>query len=150
VLAHPWPVHLKSSEDWLFFYELLKVAKFAAVTEPTAIYRLHQDSLTHRNWRELMQTAQVVADAIAKDFAGLERFKLQGRVSARILASAAIAARNEGTTEHLGLIARSIAAWPFPSPDEGRKTSQRYKLAAKMFQQSASRWAAFGAVQTSS
>jgi glycosyltransferase involved in cell wall biosynthesis len=140
-VAHPWPAHLKSSVDWFFFYSLLKVARFAAVAEPTAIYRRHHDSLTHRNWRSVMRNAQMVADMIRGDFHGWERMILHWQVSSRILANAAIAARDSGSPEYLGLIARSIVMWPLPNPVH----LGRHKLFVKMFQQTATRWVANGA-----
>ena len=130
-LKHPWDVSLRSSVDWWFFYELSKVAEFAVVPGSTAVYRMHSESLTQRDWRSVLHYAQRVAAKIQEDFSGFERWMLKRRVDCRLLSSAAISARTQESRESLPLITRSIVTWPFPDV-----WPARYKLFLKMLYQS--------------
>ncbi|HEY5331539.1 MAG TPA: glycosyltransferase [Acidobacteriaceae bacterium] len=130
-LQHPWDVSLRSSVDWWFFYELSKVAEFAVVPDSTAFYRIHSESLTHRDWRSVLHYAQRVAAKIQEDFSGFERWMLKRRVDCRLFSSAAISARTQESRESLPLITRSIVSWPFPDV-----WPSRYKLLLAMLYRS--------------
>jgi len=131
LLRHPWTTSFRSSEDWWYFYRLSKEVEFAAIEEPTVVYRLHSESLTHRDWRSVLGYAQQVSEKIQEDFQGLERINLKRKVDRRLFANAAIAAREQGSSGYLGLIIRSLVSWPFPDI-----WPARYKLFAKMLIQS--------------
>ena len=128
---HPWDVSLRSSVDWWFFYELSKVAGFAVVPDSTAVFRIHAESLTHRDWRSVLHYAQTVAARIQEDLSGFERWKLKRRVDCGLFGSAAIAARKKDPRESLPLITRSIVSWPFPDV-----WPSRYKLFLNMLYRS--------------
>src|SRR5665213_2546106 len=130
-LQHPWDVSLRSSVDWWFFYELSKVAEFAVVPDSTAIYRIHSESLTHRDWKSVLHYAQTVAARIQEDLSGFERWMLKRRVDCRLFSSAAISARTQESRESLPLITRSIVTWPFPDV-----WPARYKLFLNMLYRS--------------
>ncbi len=130
MLEHPWPTDFKSSEDWASFYRLSRAATFVALEAPTITYRLHPDSLTHRNWQDVLHYAQAVAAEIQGDLTGLNRMILRRKVNSRLFASAAIAARQHRSPEYLGYITRSLLSWPFPDV-----WPARYKLWLKMLQQ---------------
>ena len=121
--SHPWSTEFRSSEDWWLFYRLSRQANFAAIEQPTVVHRLHDKSLTHRDWRSVLHYAQRVAARIQEDFSGFERIRLKRKVDARLLASAALAARSESPRTSLGYITGSLLAWPFPG-----LISSRYKL----------------------
>ena len=130
LLRHPWSTMFRSSEDWWLFYRLSRDLVFAAVETPTTFYRLHDESLTQRDWRSVLMHAQLVAAEIQQDFAGFERFRLKRMVDSRLLASAALAARRQQSPESLRFITRSLLAWPFPNV---RPT--RYQVFLKMLVQ---------------
>ena len=71
----------------------------------------------------MLHYAQRVAARIQEDFSGFERIRLKRKVDARLLASAALAARSESPRTSLGYITGSLLAWPFPG-----LISSRYKL----------------------
>jgi glycosyltransferase involved in cell wall biosynthesis len=131
LLAHPWDTALKSSEDWLLFYQLSRQTTFLAIEDPTAVYRLHPDSLTHRDYGAVLHFAQIVSRTIQTDLSGSEREVLRRKVDSRLLASAAIAAREQGSGAFLRLITKSLLTWPLPSV-----WPARYKLFLKMLTQS--------------
>lgn len=133
-LQHPWDVSLRSSVDWWFFYQLSKVTEFAVIPGSTAIYRVHSESLTHRDWRSVLHYAQTVAIRIQEDLRGFARWKLKRRVDCRLLGSAAISARTKDSRESLPLITRSIVSWPFPDV-----WPSRYKLFLHMLYRSLQR-----------
>ncbi len=130
LLQHPWTISFRSSEDWWFFYRLSTETAFVAIEEPTAVYRLHPESLTHRDWRAVLTFAQQISHNIQEDFRGIERIKLKRRVASRLLANAAIAAREQESSGYLPLIIRSLVSWPFTDV-----WPARYKLFAKMLLQ---------------
>lgn len=130
MLRYPWSTFFRSSEDWWLFYQLSKAAKFAGIEEPTTFYRLHDESLTHRDWRSVLKYALLVAAEIQRDFTGIERARLKRTVHGRLLASAALAAREQGSAGSLGLITRSLLAWPFPGIPMAR-----HKVFLKMLMQ---------------
>jgi len=113
-LQHPWDVSLRSSVDWWFFYQLSKVTEFAVIPGTTAIYRVHAESLTHKDWRSVLHYAQTVAARIQADLSGFARWKLKRRVDCRLYGSAAISARTKDSQESLPLLTRSLISWPFP------------------------------------
>ncbi|MBV8206887.1 MAG: glycosyltransferase [Acidobacteria bacterium] len=126
-LQHPWPTQFKSSEDWYYFYKLSRATRFACIPEPSIYYRMHAQSLTHRDYRAVLRYAREVSRAIQADFSGLEKLVMRGKVDARLLASAAIAARDQGSRECLRHICASLLSWPFPSV-----APTRYRLFVKM------------------
>jgi glycosyltransferase involved in cell wall biosynthesis len=112
--AQPWSNEYGSSEDWELLYRLSKVCEFGYIEEPTAYYRQHPESLSTRNWRSVLENARKVSAKIQLDASGFEAVKLKRIVEARLLFNAAIASRDTGSTEYLGNILRSLAAWPLP------------------------------------
>lgn len=130
MLQNSWSTKLGSSEDWWLFYRISRNTKFASVEKPTTVYRIHNKSLTHRDWRSVLKYAQMVSAWIQNDFTGIERISLKRVVDGRLLMNAAIAAREQGSHESFRLISRSLLAWPFPI---GR--SSRYKIFLKLLMQ---------------
>ncbi|HEY4010049.1 MAG TPA: glycosyltransferase family 2 protein [Acidobacteriaceae bacterium] len=115
LLENPFRVPFQSSEDWWLFYSLSKQTEFAFLPQPTVVYRVHPASLTHTNWRNVLEKASRVAAAIQEDFTGFRRWKLRHQVNSRLFANAAIAAREQGSAESLRYIMRSLMTWPPPS-----------------------------------
>lgn len=128
MLKEPWNVKLNSSTDWNMFYRLSKLCDFACVKEPLSVYRRHNASLTNRNWRSVLHNARKVAREIRQDQPFLKRRLLHAKVHSRLSFSAAISAREQGSSEYFKYIAHSLITWPFPEPG-------RYKLFARMFVQ---------------
>ena len=118
---------LSSSEDWDLFYRLSKRGTFGVIDDPLICYRSHPASVTHGNWSSILAAAQTVSKRIQADFSGLERLTMKRRVDGRLYANAAIAARDQGSSEALLYVARSIRAWPFPGVTRGR-----HRLLAKL------------------
>lgn len=130
MLQNTWSTKLRSSEDWWLFYGFSRTAEFASVENPTTIYRVHNESLTHRDWQSVLQYAQMVSARIQNDFTGIERISLKRMIDGRLLMNAAIAAREQGSHESFRLISKSLLAWPFPIG-----CSSRYKMFLKMLMQ---------------
>jgi glycosyltransferase involved in cell wall biosynthesis len=128
LIDHPWPESFKSSEDWLLFYRLSRKIRFAAITEPTAVYRQHSESLTSvKNWKAVLHYAQMVSREIQNDFTGVRRMQLHRKLESRLFASAGRAAREQGSPEYLRYIVKSLISWPFPN-----FWPARYKIFLKM------------------
>lgn len=130
LIEHPWSDSFKSSEDWWLFYCLSRITKFAAIVEPTAVYRLHAESLTSRDWKSVLHYAEMVSRNIQNDFTGLHKMLLRSKVNSRLFASAGIAAREQGSPEFLRYIIKSLISWPFPN-----FWPARYKIFLKMLMQ---------------
>jgi hypothetical protein len=130
LIEHPWPDSFKSSEDWWLFYRLSRVTNFAAIEEPTAVYRQHSQSLTSVDWKSVLHYAEMVSRDIQNDFTGLKKTVLRRKVNARLFASASIAAREQGSPEFLPYIIRSLISWPFTDI-----WPTRYKIFLKMLTQ---------------
>jgi glycosyltransferase involved in cell wall biosynthesis len=126
----PWNTSFRSSEDWGYFYRFSRTHVIACVAEPTTYYRVHNLSLSNRDFRVILKEAEVVAAAIQRDFHGTHKLILKARVNARLQANAAIAARRQGSDEFFSYICRSLLSWPFPDVK-----SNRYKLFVAMLLQ---------------
>lgn len=135
--SYPWSTDFRSSEDWWLFYRLSRHARFSAIEASTSFYRQHDESLTQRDWRPVLKYASLVAARIQQDFTGIGRLRLKRMVDGRLLASAAVAAREQGSRESLRLVIRSLIAWPFPNI-----RPPRYKALPRMLVQCLSRQAA--------
>jgi glycosyltransferase involved in cell wall biosynthesis len=121
---------LESSVDWWFFYQLSRIAKFAAVHEPTAVYRVSPLSLCNRNWKSVLRYAEIVSRRIQNDFTGLDKMLLRRKANAKLLANAALSAREQGSPECLRCIIKSLISWPLPN-----FWPARYKIFLKMLMQ---------------
>jgi glycosyltransferase involved in cell wall biosynthesis len=121
---------LESSVDWWFFYCLSRIARFAAVPEPTAVYRASPLSLCNRNWKSVLRNAEIVSRRIQSDFTGLDKLLLRRKSNAKLLANAALSAREQGSPECLHLIVKSLISWPLP-----RFGPARYRIFLKMLAQ---------------
>jgi glycosyltransferase involved in cell wall biosynthesis len=130
LLEHPFDESLASSEDWWLFYSLSRVAKFAAIAESTAVYRVYPQSLNNRNWQEVLHHAQIVAQRIQNDYTGIHKISLRHKTNSRLLASASLSQREQGSPEYLRYIIQSILSWPFPN-----FWPARYKIFLKMLTQ---------------
>jgi glycosyltransferase involved in cell wall biosynthesis len=137
LMEHPWPDSFKSSEDWWLFYRLSRITTFAAIEEPTAIYRLHLESLNNREWKLMLHYAEMVAQDIQTDFTGYHKLLLCRRVNSRLFASAALSARKQGSPEFLRYIVKSLVSWPFPD-----FRPARYKICLMMLIQKIEGWRA--------
>jgi glycosyltransferase involved in cell wall biosynthesis len=137
LIEHSWSDLFKSSEDWWLFYCLSRITKFATIVEPTAVYRRHPESLTSKDWMAVLHYAEMVAQDIQSDFTGYHKLLLRRRVNSRLFASAALAARTQGSPEFLRYIVRSLVSWPFPD-----LRPARYKIFLKMLFQKISGWRA--------
>jgi glycosyltransferase involved in cell wall biosynthesis len=130
LIEYPWHESFKSSEDWWLFYRLSRVTNLAAVAEPTAVYRLHAESLTSRDWKSVLHYAEMVSRSIQNDFTGSHKMLLRRKVNSRLFASAGIAAREQGSPEFLRYIVKSLISWPLPN-----FWPARYKIFMKMIVQ---------------
>lgn len=130
LIENPWPESFQSSVDWWLFYRLSRVTNFAAIAEPTAVYRIHPKSLTSRDWESVLRNGEMVSQEIQKDFALPRKMLLGSRVKSRLLAHAAISAREQGSPEFLKYIVKSLISWPFPDI-----WPARYKIFLKMLTQ---------------
>jgi glycosyltransferase involved in cell wall biosynthesis len=130
LLEHPFDETLKNSEDWWLLYVLSRHAKLAAIAGPTAIYRISPESLSNRNWKALLQNAEIVAQRIQNDFTGLQKILLRHKVNARLFANAALSMREQGSPEFLRYIIKSLISWPFPD-----LWPARYKIFLRMLMQ---------------
>jgi glycosyltransferase involved in cell wall biosynthesis len=137
LIENPWPESLRSSEDWWLFYRLSHIAGFAAIAEPTVAYRIHPESLTSRNWKDVLHYAELVAQEIQNDFTGVHKFVLHRKVNSRLFANASLSQRDQGSPEYLRYIVKSLIAWPFCDYGPGR-----YKLFMKMIIQKINSWMA--------
>jgi hypothetical protein len=85
----------------------------------------------------VLHYAEMVAQDIQSDFTGYHKLLLRRRVNSRLFASAALAARTQGSPEFLRYIVRSLVSWPFPD-----LRPARYKIFLKMLFQKISGWRA--------
>jgi hypothetical protein len=130
LIEHPWSESFKSSEDWRLFYRLSRITTFAAIADPTAVYRLHAESLTNRDWEAVLHYAEIVAREIQNDFTGFRKFFLRRKANSRLFASAGVAAREQSSPEFLRYIVKSLISYPFPD-----FWPNRYKILLKMLAQ---------------
>jgi len=129
-LQHPFDESLVSSEEWWFFYSLLRVTGFAAITEPKVIYRVSPNSLSNRDWKGVLYHAELVSRRILSDFTGPHKLLLGLRVNAKLLANASLSQREQGAPEYLSYMIKSLIYWPFPD-----FRLKRYKILLKMLLQ---------------
>lgn len=127
VLEHAFDETLKSSEEWWFFYSLSRITDFGVIADPTAVYRLSQESLSNRDWKSVLHYADIVSQRILHDFTGFHKMLLRRKVNSRLFASAALSARVHGSPEFLSYIVKSLVSWPIPD-----FWSARYKIFLKM------------------
>jgi len=106
---------LQSSVDWWFFYRLSRIAKFAAIPEPTAVYRSSPESLCNRNWKAVLHNAEIVSRRIQDDYTGVYKTVLRRKADAKLFANAAISARAQQAPEFLHYILKSLISWPLPN-----------------------------------
>lgn len=130
LLAHAFDESLKSSEDWWLFYHLSLISRFASIPDPLVVYRVHPESLSNRNWKEVLQYAEIVAGKIQNNYSGLSKKLLQRKVNSRLFASAALSIREQGSLEFLHYILKSLISWPSPF-----FWPARYKIFLKMLMQ---------------
>lgn len=135
LLEHPFDASLKSSEEWWLFYSLSRITKFAAIAEPTAVYRVYPESLSNRNWKAVLDYANIVAGRIQNDFTGFRKFLLHRKTDSRLFASASLSQREQGSPEFLHYIVKSLISWPFPD-----FWPARYKIFLKMLLQKMKAW----------
>jgi hypothetical protein len=135
LLEHPFDESLKSSEEWWLFYSLSRITKFAAIAEPTAVYRVYPESLSNRNWKAVFDYANIVARRIQNDFTGYHQILLHSKTNARLFASASLSQREQGSPEYLRYIIKSLISWPFPD-----FWPARYKTFVKMIIQKLQGW----------
>lgn len=127
MVQHPFDDSLKSSEEWWLFYSLSRIAKFAAVAEPLAIYRVYPESLSNRNWKAVYDFAHIVAKRIQNDFTGFHKALVRLKTSSRLFASASISQRQQGSPEFVRYMFKSLISWPLPD-----FWPARYKILLKM------------------
>ena len=135
LIEHPWPDSFKSSEDWWLFYRLSRITDFAAIPEPTAVYRLHSESLTSKDWKSVLHYAEMVSRDIQNDFTGFHKILLRRKTNSRLFASASLSQREQGSPEFLRYIVKSLISWPFPD-----FWPARYKIFLKMLVQKMQGW----------
>ncbi|MGA3079772.1 MAG: glycosyltransferase family A protein [Terracidiphilus sp.] len=137
LLEHAFDESLESSEEWWLFYSLSRITKFAAIAEPTAVYRVYPESLSNRNWKAVFDYASIVAGRIQNDFTGFDKILLRCKTNSRIFANASLSQREQGSPEFLRYIVKSLILWPFPN-----FWPARYKILLKMLIQKSRGWRA--------
>jgi glycosyltransferase involved in cell wall biosynthesis len=128
-------VALRVCEDWDLWLRLAKcysTARFDAVPEPLAVYRITPGSLSSNAMRMFKAKAALIECQCLHGTTGLSRYLLRRRISAFLHYDTAIALREEGSLLDLPFIFKSIALWPFPGNEIPLK---RYKVAAVMLKQ---------------
>ena len=70
-----------------------------------------------------------MASCIQQEHQGVEKYLLRRRVYSRLYANAAVAAREDGSTQCMALMLKSLASWPFPDV-----WPRRYRILLKMLQ----------------
>jgi glycosyltransferase involved in cell wall biosynthesis len=128
------PVY-RAPEDWDLWLKVaarFSTAAFAAVPEPLAVYRRVDGSLSSNAMRYFKVRPAIIENRSLYRTSGLTRFMLRRQIHAFNHYDTAIAIREEGSTEDLRLIFKSLALWPFPNR---MLPMQRYLIAAVMLKQ---------------
>ena len=118
-----WSEAFGSSEDWDFFYRLSRRCRFGFIERSTTYYRQHAASLSTRDFRAVLDNARRVSASIQRDAHGLDGWRRGRVVDARLLVSAAIAAREQGARESVPYLVQSLLAWPLPLPSSSSSSS---------------------------
>lgn len=125
----------RGTEDWDLWLRLAarySVRRFAAVTEPSAVYRMTPGSLSSNALRMFKERARLIEGSCLFGTNGLSKHVWRRKILAFLHFDASMALREEGSLLDLPFILTSIAFWPLPWKE---LPLRRYKVAAVMVQQ---------------
>ena len=126
---------VRGTEDWDLWLRLAhrySVRRFAAVSQPLAVYRSTPGSISSNAMRMFKARTQLLEDSCLFGTSGLSRQVWRRRILAFVRYDASMALREEESPLDLPFILTSIAAWPLPWKELPLK---RYKVAAVMLKQ---------------
>lgn len=131
---------MRTAQDWELWLRVLArytAGAFAAVPETLVVYRRVTGSLGSSAMRYLKVRPAIIDNRSLFGTTGLRRSLLRRRIHAFNLYDTALAVRDDGSSQYLHLVLKSLALWPFP---DRMLTVTRYKVAFVMFLQHIGWW----------
>jgi glycosyltransferase involved in cell wall biosynthesis len=129
--------HCEDWDLWLRIAARFSAEAFAAVPAPSFVYRRVAGSLSSNAMQLFKARSAIIETRRLYQTSGLTGFFLRRKIHAFNHNDAAMAVREEGSAEDLGLILRSLALWPFPNK---MLSLMRYKTAIIMLMQHLGWW----------
>jgi glycosyltransferase involved in cell wall biosynthesis len=130
----------RNCEDWDLWLRIaarFSPESFAAIPEPLFVYRRVAGSLSSNAGQLFKVRSAIIENGSLYQTSGLTSRLLRRKIHAFNHNDAAIALREEGSPEDLGLILRSLVLWPFPNK---MLPWIRYKTAVVMLMQHLGWW----------
>jgi glycosyltransferase involved in cell wall biosynthesis len=105
---------IRACEDWEMWVRLKQIGSFAAVREALTDYYVYPSSMSANPQRMLDAMEQILPTTLVADLEGPARWVWRRRIRAVQLHSAALIARDNKLKGDIGLMWRSLRAWPSP------------------------------------
>jgi glycosyltransferase involved in cell wall biosynthesis len=105
---------ISACEDWELWFRLSRLGPFVAISAPLTSYYVYPGSLSANPEKMLQPLDLLMETTFLSDLKGMRRWAWRRRIRATQLCSAGLIARENGLSQELRYMFRSLCSWPSP------------------------------------